>query len=245
MANLHRRLALAAALVTLSGACTLQETDVPPLTGPSTLALALNVTASPDILPEDGTAQSLIRIVARDENNQPVRGLALRIDTVIGSTIVDVGTLSSRNVTTNNNGEASVIYTAPQARFRGTDTQTVVTVRVLPVGSDFGTSFPRAVNIRLVPESVVFEPGAPTPRFSFSPASPKAGEFVFFNASASSDDGAIVRYEWDYGDGTRIETGMTVSHDFVDPGTYFVTLTVTDNEGKRSSVTQIVTVGAA
>ena len=243
MSNLHHRFALAAAIVSLSAACTLQESDVPPLTGPSTFALALSVTASPDILPEDGVSPSTIRIVARDQNNQPVRGLNLRVDTVVGNTIVDIGTLSARNITTNNNGEASVIYTAPLARFRGTDTQTVVTVRVLPVGTDFGTSFPRDVNIRLVPESVVFEPGAPTPRFSYSPTSPKAGDFVFFNGSASSDDGAIVRYEWDYGDGNRIETGMTVSHDFDDPGTYFVTLTVTDNEGKRSSVTQVVTVG--
>src|SRR5687767_1269957 len=244
MSNLHHRFALAAAIVSLSAACTLQESDVPPLTGPSTFALALDVTASPDILPEDGMSQSTIRIVARDQNNQPVRGLNLRVDTVVGSTIVDIGTLSARNVTTNANGEATIVYTAPRARFPGTDTQTVVSVRVLQIGTSFGTTFPREVDIRLVPESVVFEPGAPTPRFTFSPASPKAGDFVSFNASSSSDDGVIVRYEWDYGDGTRIETGVTASHDFVDPGNYFVTLTVTDNEGKRSSTTRIVTVSA-
>lgn len=244
MSNLHHRFAVAAALVSLTAACTLQETDVPPLTGPSTLALALSVTASPDILPEDGVAQSVIRIVARDANNQPVRGLVLRVDTVIGSTIVDIGTLSARNVTTNSSGEATVVYTAPLARFRGTDTQSVVTVRVLPVGGDFGSSLPREVSIRLVPESVVFDPGSPIPSFTFTPSAPKAREDVFFNASASNDPGGvIVLYQWNYGDGTT-GLGVTESHDFLSPGTYFVTLTVTDNDGKSSSVTRVVTVSA-
>lgn len=244
MSNLHLRFALAAAIVSLSGACTLQETDVPPLTGPSTLALALDVTASPDILPEDGMSTSVIRIVARDQNNQPVRGLPLRVDTVVGNSIVDVGTLSARNVTTNSNGEASVVFTAPRSRFPGTVTEPIVSVRVLQVGTSFGTTFPRQVNILLVPESVVFEPGAPRPSFTFTPSAPKAGDSVFFNASASSDDGAIVRYEWNYGDGTT-GVGVTESHDFVSAGTYFVTLTVTDNEGKKSSTTRVVTVSAS
>lgn len=245
MSHLHRRFALAAAIVSLSAACTLQETDVPPLTGPSTLALALDVTATPDILPEDGMSQSVIRIVARDENNQAVRGLNLRVDTVIGNTIVDIGTLSARNVTTNNNGEASVIFTAPRARFPGTDTQSIVSVRVLQVGTNFGNTFPREVNIRLVPESVVFDPGAPIPSFSFTPSAPRAGESVFFNGSGSRDEGGtIVRYEWNYGDGTT-GVGATESHDFVSPGTYFVTLTVTDNDGKRSSLTRAIVVSAA
>lgn len=244
MSHLHRTFALAAGVLSLSAACTLQETDVPPLTGPSTLALALDVTASPDILPEDGASQSTIRIVARDQNNQPVRGLNLRIDTVVGNAIVDVGTLSARNVTTNNNGEASAVYTAPRARFPGTDTQTVVSIRVLQIGTGFGNTFPREVDIRLVPESVVFDPGAPIPRFSFTPSAPKAGESVFFNASASTDEGgAIVRYEWNYGDGTT-GVGVTETHDFVSAGTYFVTLTVTDNDGKRSSTTRLITVSA-
>src|SRR5688500_20230985 len=119
MSNLHHRFVLAAAIVSLSAACTLQETDVPPLTGPSTFALALNVTASPDVLPEDGVSPSTIRIVARDHNNQPVRGLNLRVDTVVGNTIVDIGTLSARNVSTNKHDEPSVGYPAPLARFRG------------------------------------------------------------------------------------------------------------------------------
>ena len=244
MAHFHHRFALAAAIVSLSAACTLQESDVPPLTGPSTLALALDVTASPDVLPEDGVSQSTIRIVARDHNNQPVRGLNLRVDTVVGNTIVDIGTLSARNVTTNSNGEATVVFTAPRARFPGTDTQTVVSVRVLQIGTSFGTTFPRDVDIRLVPESVVFDPGAPIPRFSFTPSAPKATEPVFFNASASTDEGGtIVRYEWNYGDGTT-GVGVTESHDFVSAGTYFVTLTVTDNDGKRSSTTRVITVSA-
>jgi PKD repeat protein len=246
MSNLHRRFAVAAAIVSLSAACTLQETDVPPLTGPSTLALALDVTASPDILPEDGTSTSVIRIVARDQNNQPVSGLSLRVDTVIGDAIVDIGTLSARNVTTNASGEASVLFTAPRPRFPGSDTQSVVSVRVLQVGTNFGTTFPRDVNIRLVPETVVSQPGAPRASFTFAPASPKVGDVMVFNGAGSSDeDGTIVSYRWTFSDGYAPQSQTVVmDHDFTTPGTHFVTLTVTDNQGKTGSVTRFFTVGA-
>ncbi|MFG2000977.1 beta-propeller fold lactonase family protein [Spirillospora sp. NPDC048911] len=53
------------------------------------------------------------------------------------------------------------------------------------------------------------------------------------DASASSDpDGRVVRYDWDFGDGTtRLDGGPRPAHRFPGPGTYKVTVTVTDNEG--------------
>ena len=54
---------------------------------------------------------------------------------------------------------------------------------------------------------------------------------VEFDASSSFDnDGNIVDYAWDFGDGNTT-TGITTSHIFEEVGTYTVTLTVTDNEG--------------
>jgi PKD repeat protein len=64
---------------------------------------------------------------------------------------------------------------------------------------------------------------------------------VNFNASASSDpDGTIVSYSWDFGDDSLEGPGVTTSHTYATGGTYQVTLTLTDNDGATSSVTQAV-----
>jgi len=56
-----------------------------------------------------------------------------------------------------------------------------------------------------------------------------------FDAATSTDsDGAIVSYDWDYGD-TRSGTGQTSGHIFATGGTYVVVLTVTDNAGATST----------
>ena len=69
------------------------------------------------------------------------------------------------------------------------------------------------------------------------------GQTVHFDASASSDaDGKLSLYHWDFGDGTTLE-GAAVDHAFPEPGTYLVTLTVTDDAGSDcSSVTDTMNV---
>jgi Peptidase family M28/PKD domain len=55
------------------------------------------------------------------------------------------------------------------------------------------------------------------------------GLTVNVDASASSDpDAAPTGFSWDFGDGTTA-TGATGTHRYTDPGSYTVTLTVTDN----------------
>ena len=68
-----------------------------------------------------------------------------------------------------------------------------------------------------------------------------AGAMASFDASASSDDVAIVSYEWDFGDGTT-GTGETTTHIYTDPGTYTATLTVRDAAGNADTDVLIVTV---
>lgn len=241
-----RAIAVLSAAAALAAGCTLNSSEPPPLTGPSTLALSLTAAASPDILPEDGKSPSVIRITARDEHGQPRANVQLRVDTMVGGSIVDIGTLSARHVTTNASGEATVTFTAPRAPQFGIDTGTIVTIAVREVGTNFfGTSVGTATYIRLVPETTVSIPGAPVPNFFFSPTAPKVGDRILFDASSSfdSDGGAIVRYHWNYGDG-ETEEGVINTKDYTATGTFLVTLTVTDNQGKSSSLTKAITVAA-
>ncbi len=60
------------------------------------------------------------------------------------------------------------------------------------------------------------------------------GETVSLDARGSSDNQAIVTYEWDFGDGTT-GTGETTTHIYSDPGTYTVTLTVRDAAGNADT----------
>jgi PKD repeat protein len=241
MSIIRLRALSALAAVALASSCTLQDVEAPLPTGPSTLGLSLNVTASPDVLPEDGASQSVIRVIARGPNGQGVPNVPLRIDTTVGSTIVEFGQLSARNVTTNGNGEATVVYTAPRSPQPGTDFGTIVYINVLPVGGDFGSQTDTGVSIRLVPETTAQTPGAPHANFFYTPAEPRALQQVQFDASASFDpDGVIVNYSWNYGDGD-VEQGKIQQHDYP-AGTYIVTLTVTDNQGKRASLSKTITV---
>ena len=83
---------------------------------------------------------------------------------------------------------------------------------------------------------------APTADFSISPTTPIAGTVVFLNASGSkaATGHNIVDYAWDFGDGTS-GSGVTVQHTFTLPQGYNVTLIVTDDIGRTTSVTKTVT----
>lgn len=228
---------LCAAAVAGSG-CNLQEVEAPPLMGPSELALSVTLTATPDTVTEDGSSQSVIDIFARDHNAQPRANVQVRVS-------VDQGRLSASTVSTGSNGRVSVTFTAPVTQFPGFDAGNVATVSVTPIGTNFANALTRTVLIRLVPPAVIQVPGAPVAAFSFGPQSPKVGDIVLFDASASFDaNGVIVSYEWDFGDGDVHGFGRNQDHDFGAPGTYFVTLTVTDDSGLKSTVTRAIVVTA-
>jgi 6-phosphogluconolactonase (cycloisomerase 2 family) len=64
-----------------------------------------------------------------------------------------------------------------------------------------------------------------------------AGSPSSFDASASSDsDGQVVRFDWDFGDGTVVaDAGAKPLHTYAAPGSYTASVTVTDNAGCSSA----------
>jgi PKD repeat protein len=86
------------------------------------------------------------------------------------------------------------------------------------------------------PEPLVFQP-QPTPVARFSATIGIAGAATTFDAGASE---RAARYEWSFGDGaTAADGGPTPTHVYASPGTYQVSLVVTDAQG--CSVRQVYT----
>lgn len=73
------------------------------------------------------------------------------------------------------------------------------------------------------------------------PEEARAGQPVELDGSASTDDGRIVTYYWEFGDGSSGQ-GRRVTHTWAAAGTYDVTLWVTDDRGAQGAVTHRITV---
>jgi chitodextrinase len=93
---------------------------------------------------------------------------------------------------------------------------------------------------------VVAALAAPTAVFVTSPTTIKAATTtVNFNASKSTAGSgrSIVRYDWNFGDGTTdTQTSTTTTHVYAAANVYTAALTVTDDTGQTNTVTGQVTV---
>lgn len=226
-------------------ACGLDEVEIPDLDGPAELGLSLNLSASPDILSADGFSTSLIQATVRNENGQPVAGrqIFMAITDDQGRT-VDLGTLRSTGsggigtgvvLTTGTNGIAQAAYEAPPRTDFTANSSVMISAR--PVGSDFNGQIYRTVRIelrsaepRLFPQvdvtgdidcSFIVEPGIGPYR---------ANTVISFQSLAASPNGPIVRYEWDFGDGTK-GVHPQEAHVYRFPGSYIARHLVTDQLG--------------
>lgn len=85
----------------------------------------------------------------------------------------------------------------------------------------------------------------PYANFTYEPLEMMPNVTVTFDASGSGDaDGSIFSYVWDFGDGnvTTVYNAI-VTHAFSRKGVFWVNLTVYDNDGLHTSVTQEIFVG--
>ena len=72
----------------------------------------------------------------------------------------------------------------------------------------------------------------PRASFTATPLQGKAPLLVSFNASASTDpNGDALTYSWNFGDGSPLGSGVTVSHTYQQKGPYTAVLTVNDGKG--------------
>ncbi|MDI6905753.1 MAG: PKD domain-containing protein [Candidatus Bathyarchaeia archaeon] len=85
----------------------------------------------------------------------------------------------------------------------------------------------------------------PKASFTFSPENPKVGEWVFFNASNSEDDGDIVLYEWDMGNTGFFNDRLAdpkITYYWETRGTKQVRLRVTDNCGALGEIVKDINI---
>jgi DNA-binding beta-propeller fold protein YncE len=103
-----------------------------------------------------------------------------------------------------------------------------------------GTRVGSGIAAGTAPDSVAITPDQP-PVAAFTAAPARHGDPTSFDSRGSYPQStAIATYAWNFGDGkTATTTQPLVSHSYANPGTYVVTLTLTDAAG--TSTTQVFT----
>lgn len=130
--------------------------------------------------------------------------------------------------------DGSFTWTPPTPEYCGVET---FTYRVVNGSVEGGTA-----QVRL--ESPCVEPPDNQPPVAAFEATASSGTplGIDVDGTASTDpDGTIAAYEWDFGDGST-GSGATASHVYAAPGTYMVSLTVTDDRGGTDVTSQQVEV---
>jgi PKD domain-containing protein len=227
--------------------CTVGQVEPPELTGPSTFGTSVSVTATPEVLTLGPSAttpgqQSVVAVSVFDEHGQPKANQYLTLDVVVNGETSGCGQLSQRTLTTGSDGRATAIYTAPGTppNCPGFNSDGTVTIRATPFGSQATPAAAGGVNIYMALRTT----GGGNPSGTFAAdftVSALGGlrNFQFNGTSSTSPGHSIVSYAWTFSDG-HAEKGPIVDHDFGAPGTYFVTLTVTDDIGQSAFKTALV-----
>lgn len=114
------------------------------------------------------------------------------------------------------------------------------TIQVFAAGGEGkgGTlTFQVTVTTEAPPEGPPIENMLPTAYFLYT----RRGMTIEFKDRSWDADGNITSWHWDFGDNTN-STEQNPTHTFAEPGTYTVTLTVTDDQGGSNTKSQTFTV---
>ncbi len=85
------------------------------------------------------------------------------------------------------------------------------------------------------------DPTPPSVDFTVVPTAPVAGEAATFTAVSASASA----WQWNFGDGTPVNTAQNPAHIFANPGSYSVSLTATNgNNGQSATVAKQINVSA-
>ncbi len=232
------------ALAAVASSCSVERQAAPELSGPSEMAQSVAITATPDRLIQDGASQTVVSVLARDHEAKPIVGLRVRwqVDASDGQRIETADGIS----VTDAQGRASTRITAPPAPVQMPSSPVRLTVWASPVGGDAFSASATRVVVELVPPAGT--PNAnrnPVAAFSVVPVVANVNQNVDFDASDTTDEGAICGtaclYRWDFGDFST-DTGVKVTHKYPLPKAYTITLTVVDARGGVGSTTRSLTV---
>jgi hypothetical protein len=228
--------------------CSVSKQDVPALTGPSEFGTSIVLSASPEVLPQDGVSQSRVTATVRDTAGLPKRDVVIRWSALTSDSdsIPTSVALSATVSKTDAVGYATGVVTAPRRPAQRPVAPDTISVQAAPESGDAAAAFVRFVTIRL-------QPPTDTPpatfglvaRFTVTPTQPRVGADVTFDASASTtlDNTVITKYEWSFGDGTGdITTTPTTSHVYTEDRVYPTTLRITNNVGSSQTVGRSLTV---
>jgi hypothetical protein len=228
--------------------CIVDDPQPPALSGPSELAVSLDMKAVPDQLTADGWSSAVIEATWRDENGQRDSGKLVLFDitTPTAGAFLDLGNLSGLNArrpsaggdearavsaTTDADGVARVRYWAPFRTDQVNDTRVTITGRPGDQ-NDYRAAIFRQVDIFLRAADRPVFPGGSECGISVEPQKLQydVGEVVFFTATQGTGPTGqpIARYEWDFGD-NRNDVGRAVSHAYNLAGSYTVTLWTTES----------------
>jgi PKD repeat protein len=247
------RFAASAMLAAGLSACGVESQDPPSLIGPSGFALSLSLAATPEVLSHDGQSQSVITAVARDDAGRLVPNLVVRWDATASSPRALPITLSATNSVTDENGQTSVILSAPPPPTETPATPDTITIAATPQGDSSLSETPRIIVVTLRPApGLPLRNNDPIAAFSMNPGAGVIEQDVRFDASAATDEGELCldrcTYLWDFGD-ARTASGRIVTHRYSEASSaegFIVTLTVRDERGGVNSLQQnLVVTGPA